>query len=67
MTDQEQQEPELVYGRWEVDEDGYLVCSNPRGHGWTYTGMAYGGDDSRWHGEGRCFCIYCGADDSAQD
>lgn len=31
-------------------------------HEWSYTGSAYGGDDPRWFGEGRCFCIHCGAD-----
>lgn len=34
-------------------------------HKWAYTGTAYGGDDSRWSGEGRCYCIYCGADGDA--
>lgn len=37
-------------------------CSNPDGHKWAYTGTAYGGDDERWLGEGRCYCVYCGAD-----
>jgi hypothetical protein len=40
-------------------------CSNPAGHRWIYTGTAYGGDDERWHGEGRCLCAYCGADGDA--
>lgn len=34
-------------------------------HEWKYTGSAYGGDDERWSGEGRCYCIYCGADGDA--
>jgi hypothetical protein len=34
-------------------------------HEWAYTGTIYGGDDDRWHGEGRCFCIWCGADGDA--
>ena len=34
-------------------------------HDWAYTGTAYGGDDSRWHGEGRCYCTKCGADGDA--
>jgi hypothetical protein len=34
-------------------------------HEWIYTGTNYGGDDSRWSGEGRCYCIYCGADGDA--
>jgi hypothetical protein len=29
---------------------------------WVYTGTAYGGDDPRWFGEGRCYCALCGAD-----
>lgn len=32
------------------------------GHQWIYTGSAYGGDDDRWCGEGRCYCRNCGAD-----
>lgn len=35
------------------------------GHRWAYTGSAYGGDDDRWHGEGRCYCVNCGADGDA--
>lgn len=31
-------------------------------HEWVNTGTAYGGDDPRWHGEGRCYCRLCGAD-----
>lgn len=31
-------------------------------HEWTFTGTAYGGDDERWSGEGRCYCVHCGAD-----
>lgn len=46
----------------EVPDD---TCTNPDGHSWTYTGTAYGGDDTRWSGEGRCFCAYCGADGDA--
>lgn len=34
-------------------------------HDWVYTGIAYGGDDPRWHGEGRCYCSKCGADGDA--
>jgi hypothetical protein len=32
---------------------------------WVYTGTQYGGDDERWHGEGRCYCELCGADGDA--
>lgn len=41
------------------EEDG---CTNPEGHEWTFTGTSYGGEDSRWFGEGRCYCRWCGAD-----
>jgi hypothetical protein len=41
------------------------ACSNPRGHSWVYTGTAYGGEDERWQGEGRCYCEHCGADGDA--
>jgi len=34
-------------------------------HEWAFTGTAYGGDDPRWHGEGRCYCVKCGADGDA--
>lgn len=34
-------------------------------HRWTYTGVGYGGEDSSYHGEGRCFCCYCGLDGDA--
>lgn len=40
-------------------------CSDPAGHKFECTGTAYGGDDDSYHGEGRCFCIYCGADGDA--
>lgn len=35
------------------------------GHVWAYSGTAYGGDDDRYHGEGRCYCELCGADGDA--
>ncbi len=47
------------------EEEDFDVCSHPNGHEWTFTGTAYGGDDDRWHGEGRCFCAHCGADGDA--
>lgn len=40
-------------------------CTNPGGHEFECTGVLYGGDDERYHGEGRCFCIWCGADGDA--
>lgn len=42
-----------------------FLCRITTGHKWTYTGTAYGGDDERWHGEGRCYCSNCGADGDA--
>ena len=46
--------------RCDVEEsDG---CTNPGGHEWAYTGTAYGGDDPSYFGEGRCYCVHCGAD-----
>lgn len=40
-------------------------CTNSNGHKFECTGTQYGGDDERWHGEGRCLCVYCGADGDA--
>lgn len=57
--------PEPVYGKYHMDEDGQQVCCNPEGHSWAFTGTQYGGDDERWHGEGRALCEYCGADGDA--
>ena len=34
-------------------------------HDFAYTGTAYGGDDERWMGEGRCYCLKCGKDGDA--
>ena len=42
-----------------------FVCEVTRGHTWSYTGSAYGGDDESYHGEGRCYCSNCGADGDA--
>ncbi len=46
-------------------DDDQDSCTDQRGHEWTYTGTAYGGDDERWCGEGRCYCVHCGADGDA--
>jgi hypothetical protein len=47
-------------------EDGYDdKCTDPGGHSWVYTGTAYGGDDDSYHGEGRSYCEFCGADGDA--
>lgn len=45
----------------EADDEPAENCA----HEWIFTGTAYGGEDSRWHGEGRCFCAKCGADGDA--
>lgn len=38
-------------------------CRNvPLGENWVCSGTAYGGDDESYHGEGRCYCMFCGAD-----
>ncbi|MGH6792160.1 MAG: hypothetical protein ACRECF_05415 [Methyloceanibacter sp.] len=44
------------------DEDGQPICTNPNGHEYAYSGTACGGDVESYHGEGRCYCIWCGAD-----
>lgn len=44
------------------DEPDYDRCTSPAGHRWIFTGVAYGGDDTRYHGEGRCYCANCGKD-----
>ncbi len=51
-------------GGCEGDDDPD-ACTSPRGHRWVYSGTAYGGDDERWSGEGRCYCEWCGADGDA--
>lgn len=32
---------------------------------WVCSGTAYGGDDDSYFGEGRCYCMFCGADGDA--
>lgn len=51
------------YLDWSAEDEG--ACTDPKGHEWVRTGTAYGGDDERWGGEGRCYCIHCGADGDA--
>lgn len=51
----------------EPEEDDPLMdypprCTNPGGHKFVHTGTAYGGDDTSYFGEGRCYCAYCGLD-----
>lgn len=45
--------------------DGLTLQQFSCSHEWAYTGTAYGGDDERFHGEGRCYCVRCGADGDA--
>lgn len=46
-----------------LEDDGAdQGCTNPGGHEWAYSGTAYGGDDESYFGEGRCYCVHCGAD-----
>jgi len=40
-------------------------CTSPHGHEFVCTGTAYGGDDERYMGEGRSYCMHCGADGDA--
>jgi hypothetical protein len=50
------------------DDDDFTdepACTHPGGHEWACSGTAYGGDDESYHGEGRCYCIWCGADGDA--
>lgn len=49
----------------EPDDSYPPACTNPGGHEFECTGTQYGGDDERWHGEGRCLCVHCGADGDA--
>jgi hypothetical protein len=62
--------PVLTIKRF-IDCDGngltleQFQCETERGHRWSYTGSAYGGDDESFHGEGRCYCSNCGADGDA--
>lgn len=51
-------------GNPDDDEPGDR-CTSPFGHEWAFTGSAYGGDDDSYHGEGRCYCVNCGADGDA--
>lgn len=40
-------------------------CKGMCGENWVCSGTAYGGDDESYHGEGRCYCMFCGADGDA--
>lgn len=37
----------------------------PPGKNWSYSGTQYGGDDTSFNGEGRCYCMFCGEDGDA--
>jgi hypothetical protein len=54
-----------IEGQLPDDEDDEGRCTNPGGHEFVCTGTAYGGDDERWCGEGRSYCLHCGADGDA--
>ena len=47
------------------DFDDEPRCTNREGYEWSYSGSAYGGDDDSYFGEGRCYCVWCGADGDA--
>ncbi|MPS27582.1 MAG: hypothetical protein E2576_11115 [Alcaligenaceae bacterium] len=59
----------LTIHRYIRDDQGLspeqFACATERGHSWAFTGTAYGGDDERYLSEGRCYCVYCGADGDA--
>ena len=59
----------LTIHRYIRDDHGLSLpqfeCETEKGHSWSYTGSAYGGDDDSFHGEGRAYCCYCGADGDA--
>lgn len=52
---------EFVCGNHDAASLDEFLCN----HKWAYTGTAYGGDDERWLGEGRAYCIHCGKDGDA--
>jgi hypothetical protein len=51
----------LVVAAPDSSNEEFVGCR----HEWVHTGVAYGGDDERYHGEGRCYCMHCGADGDA--
>ena len=57
---QEEEQRAMLHGE-EIPGEESDHCA----HNWVYTGTAYGGDDPRWMGEGRCYCSHCGADGDA--
>lgn len=61
--------PARIVHQYLRDDEGLtfeqFVCAHTTGHAWAFTGTAYGGDDERYLGEGRCYCAHCGADGDA--
>lgn len=59
----------LTIHRYIRDDEGLTLeqfaCATGRGHKWSYSGTAYGGDDESYFGEGRVYCCHCGADGDA--
>lgn len=50
----------------QIEEAACIGSDNPFcTHDWSFTGVAYGGDEESYHGEGRCYCSRCGADGDA--
>lgn len=59
----------LTIKRYIADDQGLtplqFECATERGHEWSFSGTAYGGDDSSYFGEGRSYCCRCNADGDA--
>jgi hypothetical protein len=63
----------MVSARWikrYIDDQPPLtleqfVCEATTGHRWSHTGTAFGGEDETFRGEGRVYCLHCGADGDA--
>ena len=59
----------LTIARYIRDDEGLTLkqfeCATERGHSWSFSGSAYGGDDDSYGGEGRAYCCLCGADGDA--
>lgn len=61
--------PALTIKRYLDNDPGLSLeqyhCETTLGHDWSRTGTDYGGDDVSFRGEGRVFCLRCGADGDA--
>lgn len=69
LREQHPEIPACVIKRY-IDEASPLTleqfrCETTRGHQWSHTGTAYGGEDASFHGEGRVYCFFCNADGDA--